>query len=175
MNVTNRDGQLLVENDACSWKLLEFPRRTHPSPRGHKRWIVRAVCSFKVATYPPRLVELNLGEDDVTEIARVCLGSMEGPSMKLQAPIVHLNGSSAANLIEQHKDAIRAIAAAQDALCSAAPHARDYYVVPGAFELARAQHQERLDRLAAVREELELIARSVQFADRARREASRDR
>jgi len=73
MLVTARSGEMLVENDACVWKLLEFPRGTDPYPMGGKRWLVRAHCSFKLATYAPREVELSLGEDEMNEIFRACL------------------------------------------------------------------------------------------------------
>jgi hypothetical protein len=77
-------------------------------------------------------------------------------------PTVHLNGTSRDALREGYCKATAAIRAAGNALAEAGPNARDYYPQgPGAFEAARAQHQSRLDRLAAVREELYQILESL--------------
>jgi hypothetical protein len=69
-------------------------------------------------------------------------------------PIVHLNGTSVDLLIEQVLDAAAQVRAAMSALDMAAPNARDYYPVPGAFEEAQKQHLERTRKLNSVLEEL---------------------
>lgn len=59
-------------------------------------------------------------------------------------PMIHMNGTSAAELEEQADRARTALMAAQDALTAAAPNARDYYVIgPDAFRTARAEHEAR--------------------------------
>lgn len=75
--------------------------------------------------------------------------------MSILAPTVHLNGTSKEALIDQIKDAYGAIETAIDALCAAAPNARDYYPQgPDAFSAARAQHDARAKKLVEVRDEL---------------------
>jgi hypothetical protein len=77
----------------------------------------------------------------------------------MAVPQIHLNGSSRTDLLDQFKTAYIALAAARYALQQAAPHARDYYVIsPGAFEVAREQHESRLQRINDVLEELQSIA-----------------
>lgn len=80
----------------------------------------------------------------------------------LAAPRVHLNGTSQDELLDQLCRACDAVRAAEAALCSAAPNARDYYVQEAdSFRIAQNQHFERLNKLRIVREELEHIAEKV--------------
>lgn len=71
----------------------------------------------------------------------------------LQAPILHLNGSGFDNLFEQYANAAGSVRKAIQDL--PVPHGRDYYVQEGAFERARAQHQDRVERLQGILEELQ--------------------
>lgn len=72
------------------------------------------------------------------------------------APIVHYNGTSQAELLRQLETAWSAVDAAIEALCQAAPNARDYYVQSSseAFDQALTEHRGRLARLQAVADEL---------------------
>lgn len=80
----------------------------------------------------------------------------------LAIPALHLNGTSKGELIRQLSDAAHAVTKAHAALRDGAPHGRDYYVQPlGTFEIAEAQHIERLRKLEAVHQELEAIAVAV--------------
>lgn len=64
-------------------------------------------------------------------------------------PIIHLNGTSGEELLNQAENAERALREAYDAICKAAPHARDYYVNqdPDAFRKARKAHDGHVDQL----------------------------
>jgi hypothetical protein len=63
-------------------------------------------------------------------------------------PIVHLNGTSKRELIDQACEAGRALRAAYDACSNAAPNARDYYLREGSFGLAQAAHVARMNALS---------------------------
>lgn len=81
----------------------------------------------------------------------------------LTIPTVHLNGTSAEDLIQQYRKAYRATQDALKALAESAPHGRDYYVQSdGAFEKARKEHESRAERLRAVSDELLELALQVQ-------------
>lgn len=74
---------------------------------------------------------------------------------KLQAPLIHLNGSAREQLSNSLKNAMHGLLEAEDFVKATAPHARDYYPLgPDAFKVANDQHLDRLRRLEAVREEL---------------------
>lgn len=60
----------------------------------------------------------------------------------MTTPIVHLNGTSRDDLIEQRVNAVMALAQARRAVTLMAPNGRDYYVVEGLFEIAQNQHEE---------------------------------
>ena len=70
-------------------------------------------------------------------------------------PIVHLNGTSRAALIDQRVEAGRAVREALDKLHEMAPNGRDYFLKPGLFEQARAQHERRAAALRALFNEIE--------------------
>jgi len=78
--------------------------------------------------------------------------------MNLIVPCVHMNGTSKFELVLQLEDTYLAIGNAIDALKKAAPNARDYYVYDsGAYEEAREQHFDRMERLYRVQNELATI------------------
>jgi hypothetical protein len=59
---------------------------------------------------------------------------------EIVAPVVNLNGSSKASLLEAFWNAHSALVAAQGAFASIAPHGRDFQTAPqGTFERARLQ------------------------------------
>ena len=80
----------------------------------------------------------------------------------IEAPTIHLNGSSEQRLLDALVAATVALRAAEDAVAETAPHGRDYYVQQdGRFEEAQRQHRARMVALELVRTELELQARAV--------------
>jgi hypothetical protein len=79
-------------------------------------------------------------------------------------PTIHRNGTSAEALLEGYLEAHRALLAALEGLEGAAPNARDYYPVPGSFEVARAQHARRIERVRSVLEEVMTLAEHVSEA-----------
>lgn len=83
---------------------------------------------------------------------------------QLIVPIVHLNGTGQKGLLEQYKNAVISIAAAQDAISRIETHDRDYYVHPreGAGKEARKQRQAWANSLKTIREHLTLIAVEIQ-------------
>lgn len=75
---------------------------------------------------------------------------------KIVAPSIHINGSPADRLREAFDRAYETLFQAEEAVIATAPNARDYYIQgPDAFNLAAAEHSERLRKLRSVREELE--------------------
>ncbi len=72
-------------------------------------------------------------------------------------PTVHLNGTSRNSLVDQYQNAANAVRTAIDTVAQNGPHGRDYYVVDGAFEAARKEHQARLDKLRSVLHEIDDI------------------
>lgn len=64
-------------------------------------------------------------------------------------PVVHSNGTSKNDLLEQHINVLNAIRELSEAMADAMPHGRDYYVHydPDAFSKAVAQHLEMAKHL----------------------------
>lgn len=82
---------------------------------------------------------------------------------ELAIPVVHLNGTSKDALVEQLRHALEAVNRASDAVASAAPHGRDYYVKADkdAYTVAARQHASRIIRLRDIAKELEEIGLGV--------------
>ena len=76
-------------------------------------------------------------------------------SQDIVTPIVHLNGTSKAMLLEELDGAYRALDDALCAMAQAAPNGRDYYPEPGRMEKAVAQHERRMRTIRDLRDELE--------------------
>ncbi len=77
-------------------------------------------------------------------------------------PTIHLNGTGRQALVDQLCDACTAINAAVSAMGEASPNGRDYYPQgPDALPQALREHQDRIARLIAVREELMEIAEKI--------------
>lgn len=70
-------------------------------------------------------------------------------------PIVHLNGTSAQELIEQRCEMINALHDAGKALARMAPNGRDYYPKPGLMDQAVKQHDRRMKTLKELIEEID--------------------
>lgn len=85
-------------------------------------------------------------------------------------PTIHLNGTGREALVKQNADVSYAIDAAIKLAGEAAPHGRDYYPqgngepYPPAFQMARAEHEDRLRRLIALRQEFIDLAVAIQEA-----------
>ena len=77
-------------------------------------------------------------------------------------PTVHLNGTSRDTLLEGYIAALDALRLATEALQSAAPRPRDYYVQSNmSAHLARDEHFTRLARLQETLDELNTLAGHV--------------
>ena len=69
----------------------------------------------------------------------------------LSVPSVHLNGTSKERLMSNLQDVTEKLREAYDAMKSAAPNGRDYYVQgPDAIGQAEVQHRGRLERIDSV-------------------------
>jgi hypothetical protein len=81
---------------------------------------------------------------------------------KFIAPVVHLNGTSKADLLDQFRSMALAVKSAAEILCEHFPHARDYYVIRDTvygtgnnpYSEARAQHEQRIETLRTMYHEL---------------------
>jgi len=77
-------------------------------------------------------------------------------------PTVHLNGTSAEDLVAQFHDAYTAIEAAQSALRQATPNGRDYYLQgDDALTQALKEHQARMDALWQIRNDMVKLCEAV--------------
>jgi hypothetical protein len=66
-------------------------------------------------------------------------------------PIVHLNGTSRQDLLDQRFAAFDALTEAGEVFAKAAPNARDYYPRGAEYvEAAQRQHDQRMDSLKAI-------------------------
>lgn len=70
-------------------------------------------------------------------------------------PIIHINGTSPARLLEDYCAARMAVGNALGYLTySVEFHQRDYYLAEGSWDRAVEQHQERLNKLKQINDEL---------------------
>lgn len=77
-------------------------------------------------------------------------------------PTIHINGTSAQNLLDGYCDAAAAVRAALEKVAENGPNARDYYVqLPGAYSEAQREHEKRLADLRRIAVELSEIAEHV--------------
>lgn len=80
----------------------------------------------------------------------------------MQLPLIHLNGTSKASLLEEAGDCYLAIVHALDKVVSRPPHSRDYYPLsPEAWTAAQAEHQDRVMRLHAIGQEFEALCEGI--------------
>lgn len=82
-------------------------------------------------------------------------------------PIVHMNGSGRAGLLEPIFDAAMAGRRFADAIAATAPNMRDFYPLQdGAerYKTARAEHVARIAAIRAILVDLEAIAEHLQEA-----------
>jgi hypothetical protein len=84
----------------------------------------------------------------------MCDGGVDQP-VRAQMPVLHLNGTSKAALVQKNRRALDAVDIAIEALQDAMPHGRDYYPAgPAAYPVARAAHALRLRALEHIKEQL---------------------
>lgn len=84
----------------------------------------------------------------------------------IQAPVININGTSKEVLMDQLVAVFHAGRALEKALAEAAPHGRDYQTAPpGAYQMARKQHEDRMKRVSSVLKEIEDIAIQIQDQD----------
>ena len=73
-------------------------------------------------------------------------------------PLIHINGTGEAGLLEPITCAAHATTLALRAVAECAPNARDYYpLAAGSFELARSEHEARVASIAAVVDALKAL------------------
>lgn len=85
------------------------------------------------------------------------------------APMIHSNGTGYRDLYAQMEAAAQALTAAEKAICEASPNGRDYYTqAPGTMGRAQAEHYRRLEYLAGVKAELEIIWMAISDQERNR-------
>jgi hypothetical protein len=85
-------------------------------------------------------------------------------------PSIHMNGTSADELLRLNRTAMEALDAAILAMHSAAPNARDFYVQGSfTFRSAQAEHRARLTAVQQVREEYLTLAMHAAKAIEAQR------
>lgn len=75
-------------------------------------------------------------------------------------PIIHLNGSGKASLLNDYRSAMEKVRDAIDATNATCPNGRDYYVSddPAAYTKARREHIARVTQLQNVYDELLALA-----------------
>lgn len=80
----------------------------------------------------------------------------------MKIPTVHLNGSSATELLRLNLNARHAVQQAIEDLQAASPNARDFYVQgDDAFPAAAREHKDRFKRLEAVLAEFNEIVDGI--------------
>ena len=81
------------------------------------------------------------------------------PRTPMTKPTIHMNGTSAKDLLEQYRTAMEALSAAGDALAKCGPNGRDYYPQgPDAIGTAMDEHRSRRLRLEAIYDEITELA-----------------
>jgi len=63
--------------------------------------------------------------------------------------------------MDDYREVYRRLVSALDALARTTPHGRDYYLEPGRWEKAMAEHENRREFLVAVRDEIAQLALAV--------------
>ncbi len=71
------------------------------------------------------------------------------PPDQMVKPVIHMNGTSAAALLEELSTAYNALSNAVEALAAASPNGRDYYPLGSNANFFQAQDQHRM-RIAAI-------------------------
>ncbi len=99
----------------------------------------------------------------ITKSLRLAAAKLSASESGLQAPQVNNNGTSKKELMDQLIAVAHAGRAMQNALTNATPHGRDYQTLkPGAYQVARKQHDDRLKCLFSIMKDIEELAMVVQ-------------
>jgi hypothetical protein len=91
--------------------------------------------------------------------------------IKVEVPVININGSSPKTMVDDILTALKALNAAADAVVQTAPHPRDWQTVKDGdalFRVARDQHHARLYRLGVTHAELEAVGIAIQEQQRER-------
>lgn len=87
---------------------------------------------------------------------------VELPVAMPMVPMIHLNGTHGRELMEQLAQASRGLGNAIHDMGQAYPNARDYYPLgDDAFTTARAEHDDRVKRVAGIKQEIDVILEAV--------------
>lgn len=79
----------------------------------------------------------------------------------MNAPTLHLGGTSFKDLFEQHTDAIVALGFARDKLVEAGPHPRDFIRRDAGYQAAIRMHSARVGLITEMIKELERIREDI--------------
>ena len=79
----------------------------------------------------------------------------------MQLPTIHINGTSADSLLDDYGNCMNALLDAINTLQRCGPNGRDYYINGGDIKTAIAEHDSRVGRLVAIRDEINTIAEHV--------------
>lgn len=90
------------------------------------------------------------------------LAERDGARSRVQAPTIHLNGTSKEALVEGYRNAIHALHEAGRELAKTYPNGRDYYPQgEQAIHRAMDEHESRMNRLRGIIGELEEIVMEI--------------
>lgn len=82
--------------------------------------------------------------------------------MSVTAPVVHLNGTSRQQLVDDYTEAASYARSLLEKLGDTSPNMRDYYPIgKEAYDKAFAEHSARVNRVRGVLEELEQLLEAV--------------
>jgi hypothetical protein len=77
-------------------------------------------------------------------------------------PTIHLNGTSKQQLLDDYCDVSHALNAAIEKMIENGPNARDYYIdSPHAFRQAIKEHHDRIEKIHAVKAEIDQITEHI--------------
>jgi hypothetical protein len=80
----------------------------------------------------------------------------------LTKPLIHLNGNSGENLLEQYQDASEALSLALEKFLSIQFHPRDYYPLPeGSWDKALSERNRVLRKFADIEQYLNAISEDI--------------
>lgn len=81
--------------------------------------------------------------------------------MAVITPLIHMNGTSAEELLNLREAFYAALQEAEQALKQMAPNGRDYYPTPGMMELAVEQHRLRMATLGGLMKQIETECENI--------------
>ena len=144
-----------------------MPRCGHDGARIAREWSAVWRLDWDGKLSQKHAYEINDGTGHYKTDRRITDESVERAIAQerespMKTPMIHHNGTFARDLLEGYIEAASALRVAIRAVAERGSNARDHYVQEsGAFEVAWAEHEDRLKRLNAAREELEQLAENV--------------